>query len=116
MCISKNRMLFAAMTAVLQLGFQVASGNAVTEVSLEQKVRHSGVVIIGQVESLTATPSDGDDSRAVVRVVTVLKGKPQGKIEVTYRGLIAEQNPMCCTVGHRYLFFLQRTLGGRYQS
>jgi len=100
MAIFRNEMLIVVIAAIFVFAYEDVLGNAVTELSLEQKVHHSDVVVIGQVESLTPNSAGGEDDYAIVRVASILKGSPEGRIDAIYGGQIAEQNPMCCTQGH----------------
>ena len=82
--------------------------NQVPELSLEKKARLSDLVAIGRVEStrLEKVGAGEQYEYARVHVDRVLKGKPPDQLDVMFRGMVAEFDPVCCVVGKFYLFFL----------
>jgi hypothetical protein len=88
------------------------------EMTLDEKVSHSSIVVVGHVLS-TQRGGDAPETQteyATIRVETVLKGRPPLTFQFLTRGFVAESNPLCCQVGSKYLFFLERRNDGRYAS
>jgi len=113
----KNVFLIVAIIA-LTLFSSLAYCNIFTEISLQQKVQRSTIVVIGKVKSVSV--SDGhciaNNRCAEVRVSQVLKGKVSGKVFVLFAGEDSEANPLCCEVGASYLFFITRVSGNYYAT
>lgn len=94
-----------------------ARANEVREMSLENKVRLSAIVVIGSVISTkTETVSNIELEYARIRVDTVLKGKVPDSVDVLAKGSISEMDPNCCEVGKTYLFFLVKSRNGKFES
>ena len=77
---------------------------------VEEQVTAAQAVFTGTVESVEQ-PSPaviGTTRYAVVKVERVLKGQLPRRTRFVLRGPIAELNPNCCEVGHRYLFMAHR--------
>jgi hypothetical protein len=95
---------------VILLMSLTASANDLRVMSLDEKVSKSEIVVIGRVVAIDV-PGDGREAGwkyAAVEVLQTLKGLPESKINVQYKGPIPEANPACCSVGKNYLFFLQK--------
>ncbi|WP_233842454.1 hypothetical protein [Dyella sp. 2HG41-7] len=92
-----------------------ARANYVREMSLEEKVRDSDVVMIARVET-TLEKCERKSSCATVHVLKQLKGTVAPGLRVLYNGYIAEDNPLCCKVGETYLFFLKNVGENLYLS
>ncbi|WP_201315230.1 hypothetical protein [Dyella sp. EPa41] len=92
-----------------------AHANHVREMSLEEKVRDSDIVMIARVET-TLEKCTRNASCATVHVLTQLKGELPPSMKVLYNGDIAEDNPSCCNVGETYLFFLKGVGENLYRS
>jgi hypothetical protein len=112
-CRLSNRALVAAASLLFtHLGF----ANAVTEFSLEEKVRRSDIVFIGHVVSITDHVCYKEFACADVQFLEVLKGKKIKTVRVLWGSPITEFNPACCEVGKNYLFFLKRRRGDFFET
>ena len=110
-----HRSLIAFMLAVIPLG---SGANQLRAMTLEEKVAKSDVVVVGTV---VATAPDSSNSGyspeyAKIEVSEILKGMPGKTLNVQYKGPIPEENPSCCLVGKKYLFFLRKIDGSSYVS
>jgi hypothetical protein len=96
----------------------LANANYVAELSLDEKVSASDLVVIGTVIPM---PDSNETSRSVdeyatVQVETVLKGEASGSILFLSKGSISELNPDCCRAGARYFFLLKRINENKFAS
>ena len=116
---SRNRKLHSrlvGLSALLISSF--LSANVVRELSLEQKVNQSSLVLIGSVVKVRDQVNPDGSEYALVNVQSVLKGvgrKPV-QIRVLYHSNISELDPKCCELGAVYLLFLEKLPGGGYRS
>jgi hypothetical protein len=97
----------------------VAYPNSVSEFSLGQKVSRSSLVVIGKVVANRTAILNSTGVRikySHVFIEKTLKGKKIDYIDVLTETMISENDPSCCVVAGRYLFFLQPTIDGGYQS
>jgi len=93
-----------------------AQGNVLKELSLDQKVESSELVIIGTVVGVKEQGCLEMYRCAYLKVVSVLKGSPDAEIPVLFDGPIAEEESACCEAGRSYLFFLTKVRGAYYAS
>jgi hypothetical protein len=114
---SRNWILWAILVAALTFGL-VSRANAVElpEVSLEDKVARSDIVVIARAEDLGDSVRAKEADAVTLRVLNVLKGKPSTKITLEHRSGIIEANPLCCVLGATYLMFLKHSSNGAYES
>jgi hypothetical protein len=103
-----------ALAFVISVWIAVAIGSeavayAVVELSSEQKVRLSTLVVVGRVTSLRHVAEGGlrPSHYARVNVETALKGNAPATVELFLEQNIAELESQCCAVGARYLLFLR---------
>ena len=88
------------------------------QLTLEQRVAASTIVVIGTVESDNLV-SDTDNSGrriATIAVETWLKGEGPLKVKLAHGTDMAEFEPSCCVAGRRYLFFLLDKGDGTYKT
>jgi hypothetical protein len=105
-----------ALAAILGLTSQMhAFANYLRNEPLEKKISLSDIVFIGRAVSNNIEDSSSERF-SLVEVGTVLKGSPPKTLQVLIQGMIAEQNPNCCSPGKIYLFFLKHLSGNKYQS
>lgn len=111
-------MFLVVTTISLALFSTFAYCNIFTEISLQQKVKQSTIVVIGKVKSVSVSDEHciANNRCADVRVTQVLKGKASGKVLVLFAGEDSEANPLCCEVGASYLFFITRVSGNYYAT
>jgi hypothetical protein len=109
-------LLIAVLTAAALLFSEACLGNYVKEYSLEAKAKHSDVVIVGHVVSVSKINCPYDSTCAEVAIDTVLKGKETETVRVLFDGQISELRPVCCEVGAHYLFFLRKLKGNVFDS
>ena len=109
---------WSMFAATVYLVPSAALANAIREISLKEKVDRSSLVIIGKATGAAwnSTPELAGVEYEEISVVNVLKGSPTNTILVLIRGMIAEEDPGCCTEGANYLFFLRADGKGRYSS
>lgn len=105
---------FLAVALLLSSGAGIC--NQYKELTLSQKVDASDTVLIARVASVYKNGCLKMNSCARLKILTVLKGKSSENMAVLFDGPIAESDPLCCEVGHDYLFFLKRVNGIYYQS
>ena len=111
-----QREISALLAAVLMTGSLYAY--APPQLTLEQKVAASTIVIIGTVESDNLASKTDNSSRriATIAVETWLKGKGPGKVKLAHVMDMAEFEPYCCVAGGRYLLFLVDRGDGTYKT
>ncbi len=113
---SRNLASYMPVLGILVVGLLCpAHANHVSEMTLEEKVRGSDVVMIARVETTLET-CERKSSCATIHVLTPLKGTAAPGLKVLYNGYIAEDNPLCCKVGETYLFFLKSVGENLYRS
>ena len=110
-----HRSLIAFVLAIIPL---VPGANQLRVMTLDEKVARSDVVIVGTV---VATEPESSSSGyapkyAKIEVSEILKGMPGKTLNVQYKGPIPEEDPSCCLVGKKYLFFLRKIDGSGYVS
>lgn len=110
------RIASALLVAALLSGSLYAY--APRQLTLEQKVAASTIVIIGTVESDNLASNTDNSSRriATIAVEIWLKGKGPGKVKLAHVMDMAEFEPYCCVVGGRYLLFLLDEGDGTYKT
>ena len=89
--------------------------NSYREASFDKKAINSDLVFVGRVRSTTKNCMPLT-SCATVEIMTSLKGKYINNVVVLYGGAISEMQPLCCEVGHTYLFFLEEVRDTYFQS
>ncbi|MBV6288534.1 hypothetical protein [Pseudomonas aegrilactucae] len=94
----------------------IASAFQVNEITLDEKVARSELVIIGDVISTLRHTGDFGYDVAVITPFTVLKGTVSSDIRVAFNGTLSESRPRCCEKGGRYLFFIAKNPSGDYFS
>jgi len=110
------RIATALLVVVLMSGSLYAY--APRQLTLEQKVAASTIVIIGTVESDNlASDTDNSGRRiASIDVETWLKGKGPIKVKLAHGTDMPEFEPNCCVAGGRYLLFLLEVGDGTYKT
>jgi hypothetical protein len=95
--------------------------NQSKEMSLEDKVNKSDLVVIARVVSVFKKGCVASSKCADIRIATYLKGSSVEQVAVLFDGPISELNPKCCVPGATYLFLLEhideryyRSVNGRY--
>jgi hypothetical protein len=108
-------MLFLAALFLAMSGLMANAlwANQTRQMSLEEKVRRSDLVIIGQAIS---DPNMAQVEFATIKPKTVLKGSPAPEIQVLLSDPIAENRINCCNVGGLYILFLKRIKANKYIS
>lgn len=79
--------------------------------SLDEKISRSDVILIGRVVSIEKPDANvvGVYGYAVVEIQDVIKGDDVPKrIKFITNGVYSELNPLCCSVGGKYILFAQR--------
>lgn len=86
--------------------------DVLVELSFNEKMEVSDVVIVGTVTA--AMPGNPDQYNATATVLTLatLKGNPQAQHVVFTQSRIPEDNLQCCDVGGTYVMFLRRLSNG----
>lgn len=112
---SKRKYLPILVASFMFTAF-VNTGLAVqlNELTLEEKVARSELVIIGDVSKTLKNTADFGYDVAIVTPITVLKGTVTTPIRVAFNGPIAEARPDCCDLGGRYVFFITKNPKGDY--
>jgi hypothetical protein len=95
---------FVVGLAMLGMAAEPAWANVLTELTFQQKMEASDIVIVGTVASL-------GPGTANVRVLRALKGRAGREVVVSTTSRISELNPRCCTRGATYVLFLRRYQG-----
>jgi hypothetical protein len=108
----KVRCLFAFL--LLLLVPTGVNANAFKQMSSEERVRKSDVVVVGIVEFRGDGLCMAHGTCAKLSIRTVLKGEPAAELWFQYGGTIAEESPRCCDIGQRAVFFLKRHADGFY--
>lgn len=90
--------------------------NSYPELDLQSKTSSSDLVLIATVESISQVDCETQVRCARLTIQHLLKGTPEGPVDVLFDGPIAEFNPECCKPGSTYLFFLKKSVHGRFQS
>lgn len=76
--------------------------------SIEEKVRESSVIFMGEVEQVVDLAPNANSIRTVARfrVTDIYKGRIESpNVELITRGFIVEMDPDCCVSGRTYLVF-----------
>ena len=104
------------LIAVLMSGSLYAY--APRQLTLEQKVAASTIVIIGTAESdILVSDTDNSGRRiASIAVETWLKGKGPAKVKLAHGTDMPEFEANCCVAGGRYLLFLLDKGDGTYKT
>lgn len=99
-----------------------AQANLLVELSFQEKMAISDVVIVGTVTAALPGRREQYDATATVHTLATLKGTPEAQHIVLTREKIPENHTGCCEVGATYVMFLERTpdesrlrsINGRY--
>lgn len=86
------------------------------ELSLDEKVASSEIVMIGSVKKIIKNTQDFGYDLAITVPTTVLKGTPPKEIKFAFNGSISEMHSDCCETGKSYLFFISKNTDGDYNS
>jgi len=113
-----NKIKYQILTAFLSLFSFIGTTSAfqVNELTLDEKVARSELVIIGDVSRTLAHTGDFGYDVAVITPVNILKGIVSSDIRVAFNGPVSESRPRCCEKGGRYLFFIAKNPSGDYYS
>ncbi|NWB95764.1 hypothetical protein HX882_07685 [Pseudomonas gingeri] len=98
------------------LTVQLASAGELQELSLDERVSKSELVIIGKVRQVVRNTDGFGSDVALVTSENVLKGQAAQEIRFAFNGSIVESHSECCVVGGRYLLFMARNKEGEYYS
>lgn len=98
------------------LTVQLASAGDLQQLSLDERVSRSELVIIGKVRQIVRNTDGFGSDIAQVTSESVLKGQAEHEIRFAFNGSIVESHSECCVVGGRYLFFMARNKKGEYYS
>jgi hypothetical protein len=90
--------------------------NHVPELSLDEKVSRSDIVVIGKATGVDESTSSDLEEHSTFEVIISLKGTPPTRLTIISRHPISELSPACCAVGARYLLFLRHANGDVYES
>jgi hypothetical protein len=107
----RNELRVAASLVFLGLASSVFA-NILVEMSFEEKMKASDVVLVGTVTGATPGRDEEYDATATVTTLVTLKGTPQAQHVVLTQSRISEDNPQCCQVGATYVMFLGRSADG----
>ena len=93
-----------------------ASANFLTQMTFDEKMAQSDLVVIATAIAIDGATRDGTGDAATLAVVRRLKGESADRITVSTTSRIAEENPHCCVRGETYLMFLVRVPDGSLHS
>jgi len=103
--------LYLCVLSILAIG-EAARANILVELSFQQKLAESDVVIVGTVTSGTPRVQGQRTGTATVMTLATLKGTPEAQHIVRTQSRIPEEDPQCCQVGATYVMFLARPSEG----
>ena len=92
----------------------LASAYAVSEMTFEERLSQSQLVIVGTAGTEEAVSTV--ETYTHVNVQFVLKGQPPADVLVLTKDPVRDGDPDCCVAGETYLFLLIRMPNGRYAS
>lgn len=98
------------------VGAAPAGAALLVEMSYQEKLAASDVVIVGTVTASVPGQPEKYDAAATVLTLATLKGTPQAQHIVLTQDRIPEDNPRCCQVGASYVMFLHRAADGSLRS
>lgn len=93
-----------------------AGANLLVEMSYQEKMASSDIVIVGTVTASVPGQPEKYDAAATVFTLATLKGTPQAQHIVLTQDRIPEDDPRCCQVGASYVMFLHRAADGSLRS
>ncbi|WP_157883357.1 hypothetical protein [Pseudomonas sp. ATCC 13867] len=100
-----------AVLLILIFSMDVGANN-ITRQSFEEIVHGSDLVVIGRVVGIEK--SDYPYDRAIIRVMSTLKGDERRLINFAINSNMLGELPACCVKGKVYLLFLARNKIGDY--